>query len=729
MRRLAAVVLLSTVLCGCRAATTPPVAPPNILFVTIDTWRADRLQPSLTPNLSALAASGATFTNARTAAPLTLPSHTTLLTGLLPPAHGVRENGNVLSETHTTIARLLKDRGYQTAAFVGAFVLDRRFGLARGFDVYDDKIPRDPNATEKLDAERPAAAVIDAALAWFGAQHPAPATTHPAPGTAHPAPGTAHPAPGTAHPAPAPPHPAPSTQHPAPFFVWVHLYDPHAPYVLRETRAASDQQRYDGEVGYADAQLTRLVARLREQSQLANTVIVAAGDHGEGLGEHGERTHGMLLYDSTLRVPLLVAGPGVQPEKRDEAVSLVDVAPTILALAGVKAPDAMKGRDLLNPNGRGAAGGTAAEVYAETEYPRVAGWSPLQALTDGRWKSIRAGNETEVYDLKNDSSEQRNLASAQQGTANAMATRIDAIRAAGTANKSPSVSAEAQERLRALGYVASSARPAGGSNAPNPAANVNDWNVFEDALSALNRHDYAAARTVLNRLSARHPNALVFQTTLATVLRESGKPADALAIYRAAANRSPTDAALLHDLAVAAREAGRLDEAIKADQAALALEPGSPTAHNGLGLLAIDQGRPQDAVREFTEATQIDPNNASYWTNLGNAKRAVGDRGGAEQAYRHALDIDATSADAANGLGVLLVEANRPGEAVDWFRRAFEARPGFVEAELNYAIALQQSGDRQRAIEVYRSLLANPGNYPREKQAARELLAALGAGR
>jgi len=724
MRRLAAVVLLSTVLCGCRATTTPPAAPPNILLVTIDTWRADRLQPSLTPNLSALARSGATFTNARAAAPLTLPSHTTLLTGLLPPVHGVRENGNVLNETHTTIARLLKDRGYQTAAFVGAFVLDRRFGLARGFDTYDDKIPRNPNATEKLDAERPAEAVIDAALAWFASQHPTPGTPHPAPGTPHPAPDTAHPAPDTQH-----QHPAPSTQHPAPFFVWLHLYDPHAPYVLREPRAASDEQRYDGEVGYADEQLARLVARLREQSQLANTVIVAAGDHGEGLGEHGERTHGMLLYDSTLRVPLLVAGPGVQPQTRDEPVSLVDVGPTILAIAGVASPDVMKGRNLLESNGGRRGTGSEPETYAETEYPRVAGWSPLQALTDGRWKTIRAGSQTELYDLKNDTGEQNNLASSQQSTATAMATRIDAIHASGASRPSQAISTEAQERLRALGYVASSARPATGSNAPNPATNVRDWNAFEDALSGLNRHDYAAALATLNQLATRHPNALVFKTTLATALRESGKPAEALAIYRAAASRWPTDATLLHDLAVAAREAGSLDEAVKADRAALALEPGSPTASNGLGLLAIDQGRPQDAVRLFTEATQTDPNNASYWTNLGNAKRAAGDRGGAEQAYRKALEIDATSPDAANGLGVLLVEANRPSEAVDWFRRAVDMRPGFVEAELNYAIALQQSGDRPRAIEVYRSLLANPGNYPREKQAARELLAALGAGR
>src|SRR5882724_4183893 len=215
-------ILPSCLLLACTRAPAPSPAP-NVVLVTIDTFRADRLGVGLTPALDRLAETGARFTNARTAVPLTLPSHTSILTGVLPPASGVRVNGtDVLAGTHPTMARLLKDRGYQTAAFVGAFVLDRHFGLSQGFDVYDDRIPRDPNATERLEAERPASAVVDSALAWLNG------TQHPAPGTAAPrtAPGT--PAPSTSAPSTAPGTPAPSTQHP--FFVWIHLYDPHAPY-------------------------------------------------------------------------------------------------------------------------------------------------------------------------------------------------------------------------------------------------------------------------------------------------------------------------------------------------------------------------------------------------------------------------------------------------------------------------------------------------------------------
>src|SRR5262249_5956000 len=203
----------------------------------------------------------------RTAAPLTLPSHATIHTGVLPPQHGVRENGaGVLAESHRTIARLLKDSGYQTAAFVGAFVLDRRFGLAQGFDTYDDQVPRDPDATDPLEAERPAAPVIDRALAWFSARPPAPDRNAANPG--------------------------------APYFVWIHLYDPHAPYQAPAAFRGRTATPYDDEVAYAGSEVGRLLDRLRTSGALDRTLIVVAGDHGEGLGEHGERTHGMLLYAS-----------------------------------------------------------------------------------------------------------------------------------------------------------------------------------------------------------------------------------------------------------------------------------------------------------------------------------------------------------------------------------------------------------------------------------------------
>ncbi|HMF95747.1 MAG TPA: sulfatase-like hydrolase/transferase [Vicinamibacterales bacterium] len=724
-------------LAGCGGGTAPhPAARPNILLITIDTFRADRIATGVAPAIDRLAASGLRFTNARTAVPLTLPSHTTIHTGLLPPQHGVRENGTAsLAASHRTIARLLKDAGYRTAAFVGAFVLDRRFGLAQGFDTYDDHIPRDPNASERLEAERPAGAVIDRALEWFDSRRSAEGAK--------------------ATPSPRPPAPGP-------FFVWIHLYDPHAPYEPPPDYRGRTKTPYDDEIAYADAEVARLLFRLRPSGVLDRTVIIVAGDHGEGLGDHGERTHGMLLYDSTLRVPLVIVAPGRTPEPVDTAVSLTEIAPTILRAAGVTPPPEMTGRDLLTvrlkPDATAArlkpdtavvertatvSGGSVRlqpdrdpDLYSETEYPRVAGWSPLQALTDGRWKVIRAGSATEVYDLQNDAREEHDVAAPQAAIASAMSGRAVAIHAAGSAAQ-PAIPADAQDRLRALGYVASSAQPPAGTNAVNPRTAIGAWNAFEDALSALNAGRPTAVAP-LKALAAAHPDASVFQTTYARALKDAGRPIAALNVYRAAARRWPTDATLIHDLAVAAREAASAsagplaeslrDEASRADQAAIALDPQSAPALNGLGLLAIEAGRPAEAARSFERAAAIDPNNASYWTNLGNARRASADTADAEHAYRRALEADPEYADAANGLGVLLVEAQRPGAAVPWFERAIAASPSLVEAQLNLGIALQQTGDIARAADAYRRVLSAQG-APQEKEAATKLLAALGARR
>jgi len=692
---------------ACGGTASPP--PLNVLLVTIDTFRADRIGIGVAPAIDRLATAGLRFTAARAAVPLTLPSHATIHTGLLPPQHGVRENGvGTLGDSHRTVARLLKDAGYRTAAFVGAFVLDRRFGLAQGFDVYDDQIARDPNATERLEAERPASAVIDRAVGWFSAS---------------------------------PKPPAPSR-----FFVWIHLYDPHAPYAPPPEFAARARTPYDGEIAYADAQLARLLDALRARGDLDRTLVIVAGDHGEGLGDHGEQTHGMLLYDSTLRVPLVIVAPGAQPQTIDAPVSLAEIAPTILRAAGVAPPPEMAGRNLitvrLKPDTTTTTGRTGSvrrqpdrdpDLYSETEYPRVAGWSPLQALTDGRWKTIRAGSESEVYDLEHDPAESRDVAAAQSAVSAAMAARADAIHAAAVAS-ARTVSADAQERLRALGYVASTAQPATATTAVNPRTTTGAWSAFEDALAALNAHRPSAV-DALKALAAAHPDAVVFQTTYARALKEAGRPIAALNVYRQAARRWPTDAVLIHDLAVTARDAASAavgplaeslrDEAARADQAAVALDPHSATALNGLGLLAIDAGRPADAAKSFERAAAIDPNNASYWANLGNARRAGSDRAGAEQAYRRALDVDPRYADAANGLGVLLVEAQRPGEAVSWFERALSAAPDLVEARLNLGIALQQSGEVSRAADAYRTVIKTAPHGAREREAAAQLLAAL----
>jgi tetratricopeptide (TPR) repeat protein len=374
-------------------------------------------------------------------------------------------------------------------------------------------------------------------------------------------------------------------------------------------------------------------------------------------------------------------------------------------------------------------------LYSETEYPRVLGWSPLQALTDGRWMTIRAGASTEVYDLQSDPLEQHDVAAAQASIAAAMSVRAQTLHGTAAASSVRTISSDAQERLRSLGYVASSAQPAAGSDAPNPAARIATWNAFEAVLAAIAAHQ-PGALAAIRQMAADNPDAPVIQTTLARALKEAGQTAAALTAYREAAKRWPTDPALFRDLAATARQAAAAktgdagealrDEAVRADKAAVAIDPESGAAQNTLGLLAIDSGHPDAAVHAFEQATRLDSYNASYWANLGNARRATGDRAGAEQAYRRALDTDPRTVDAANGLGVLLVEAQRPADAVPIFEQALAVAPDFTEARLNLGIALQSAGKTDLAAAQYRQILATSG-HPREKDAASKLLASIGA--
>src|SRR5262245_41257207 len=348
----------------------PPVRRPNVLLITIDTLRADRLGRGLTPAIDALAARATRYTQARTTVPLTLPSHVAIMTGSLPPENGVRLNGDVL-KVRPTLARAFHDAGYRTGAFVGAYVLDRRFGLSGGFDTYDDRVPRDPSGDARFEAERRGDAVADAALAWLST----------------------------------------SATAAAPVFAWVHLYDPHAPYDPPQAfLAKAGGSAYDGEVAFADAQVGRLLEWLRTSGLEPSTIVVVTADHGEGLGDHGEATHGMLAYDSTLRVPLMVVVPaeeGARPprgerhERGEDAanVSLADLAGTLLQAAHIPVPDGMRKGPL----------GVSGEAYGETTYPRTAGWHALAALTFDQWKLI-VSSETELYDVRADPGETRNLA-------------------------------------------------------------------------------------------------------------------------------------------------------------------------------------------------------------------------------------------------------------------------------------------------------------------------------
>ena len=664
-----------------RTASIPTVDPtkarPNVVLITIDTLRADRLRRGFTPAIDVLAAGGVRFDAARTVVPLTLPSHVTIMTGALPLAHHVRENGVVFKPGPPPLARILHDAGYRTGAFVGAYVLNRVFGLAQGFDVYDDRVPRDPNLGPQLEAQRRGGDVVDAALAWLHDVQ-------------------------------------------QPFFLWVHLYDPHAPYdPPAEFLARAGGRAYDGEVAYADAQVGRVVAALQAKGLLAATVLAVAGDHGEGLGEHGEQSHGMLAYDSTLRVPLIVAGPGVRPGIVDRPVSLVDLALSLLTIAHVR-PGGPTAAPLLSADKRD-------EIYAETQYPRQAGWHPLAVLADERWKLILS-SEAELYDLSTDAGETTNLAAGRSSTAASMSARVRAIEASGTRATQPAaVPPDAAERLRALGYVSGSQTgpSTDDSRSANPARVIDAWSRFERALSDVTEGRARGALAVLEELAGQFPGARLFTATYARALKDTGSAPAAITVYTAAVRRWPAEASLYHDLAVAARSAGEAAEALRAEQAALALDGSSASALNGLGLLYTDAGRPADAAAAFERATEEDPESAAYWANLGNARRASGALDRAEAAYHRALDADPAHADAANGLGVLLVQRDRSADAIAWFERALAHTPKFAEARLNLGIAYQESGNREQAIATYRRVIAETPPRSREHQAAAKLLDAV----
>lgn len=406
----AALVLSALLAAGCGS----PPRPRNLLVITLDTMRADRLPPYgfsgvVTPALDRLAAEGALFEQSFAAAPLTLPSHATLFTGMYPPRLGVRDNtGAPLSADFQTLAEVLGARGLTTGAFVASAVLAPRRGLDQGFGTYS--MGASPGCPGSPRARRPADDVVSEAVTWL-ADHDS-----------------------------------------APFFVWIHLYDTHRPYQLPDDYARSYADPYAAAIAFEDAQIARLISHLEARDLLDDTLMVVAGDHGESLGEHGEDSHGMFIYQEALRVPLIMRGPGVVPRRVSAPVRLVDVMPTILDMFGVGTPP-MDGLSLTRLLA-GADEGSSREVYAESLYPQRFGWASLRSLRADRYKVIDAPRP-ELFDLESDPYEQRNLFESKPSVAAGMLTRLrsfDSERGR-SVDAAPDVDRAFAERLASLGYV------------------------------------------------------------------------------------------------------------------------------------------------------------------------------------------------------------------------------------------------------------------------------------
>ena len=561
-----AMILACVPAAGCRRpADTPPAASPaaarNLVLITIDTLRADRVgaygyAAARTPTMDRLALEGVRFSRAFATAPITLTSHASLMTGRYPAGHGARHNGMRLDLKTPTLAGALTHAGFSTGAFVAAFPLDRRFGLIKGFQTYGDRMPRVGDGRPAN--ERPGRAVVDEALAWLDRHR------------------------GQR------------------FFLWVHLFEPHAPYgdaAARGRRPA--EARYDDEVAEADAQAGRIVAALGPDR--AATLIVVAADHGEAFGEHGEIGHSIFVYDTTLRIPLLLSGPDV-PQRRtvDGSVSLIDVAPTVLRLLGVPPLDA-DGID-LGPAINGAPV-PSRDLYAESFAPLLDfGWSPLRTIWSGTWKYI-AAPKPELYDIVRDPGETHDVVKTDAARAAALQAQVTRYSGPDVIAK-PDVDPETRARLLALGYTAGSASPAGASR-PDPKDRRDEAARLAQVISG--ELQGAALERALRDILAADPQNPQANLRLGYALLDSGTCRDAGPHFRSAiaAHLPSADA----HLGLAACEAAdrRFDAAARTLRDAERVEPGNPVVMANLGLVLSDGGHPADAVTPLQRALTLDP--------------------------------------------------------------------------------------------------------------------------
>lgn len=554
----------------------------NLLVVTLDTTRADHVgcygfQAAQTPTLDALAARGLRFTQAVSAVPVTLPSHATIFTGYDPPAHGVRNNTEYrLAASQQTLAERLRAAGYDTAAFVSAFVLDARFGLDQGFNVYDDRVEAAQSAAfAQGNNERRADQVTDAALAWL------------------------------------------KRERRAPFFAWVHYYDAHATYrPPAPYDARFKDQPYDGEIAFVDAQLGRLLRALDELRLRERTLVVVLADHGESLGEHGETTHGVFIYEAVLRVPLILAGPAAvvpKPAVIDGLVATVDMTPTLLDLLGVAARDAFDGLNLVRakPDRRRV-------VYMESLLPYLDyGWAPLFGVRRAQDKYVLAPRP-EYYDLQADPREQSNGHDQAKGEQLQARRRLAEIMRAAL-ERQPALAApsgnaqdaEVAERLRALGYVGGAGPEAAGRPADAAARLEDPKDMIAVAVAVVD----ANARLM------------------------AGRPQDALSLALDASRRSPRDRTVLQLLGKIYLRLGRLKEAEKALRDFTAIRPKADVSLLLAQILILD-GRLDEATRLLDEAQRLDPDHGGVLIARGDLLAKQGKPQEARAAYERAARVD-----------------------------------------------------------------------------------------
>ena len=643
----------------------------SVLLITIDTLRADALgaygrADAETPWIDRLARSGVRFERAHAHNVITLPSHANILSGQYPFGHGVRDNSGFRFPPGTaTLATILKARGYRTGAFVSAFPLDSRFGLDNGFEVYDDRLGgAETTQTAFLVPERRGPETVASARRWLG-EHRGERV-----------------------------------------FCWVHLYEPHFPYEPPEPLASRFRaQPYQGEVAAADAALEPLLRPLLEAGDGGRTLVVLTGDHGESLGDHGELTHGIFAYESTLHIPLVIFAPSIlAPAVVPTPVRHVDVLPTVLDALGETAPANLPGRSLLALSVPGAAAATRTAYFEALSSSFNQGWAPLHGLIDGSLKYVDLPLP-ELYDLEADPREGRNLAATRTPDLERLRGLLGVQRAQDRGAARIQEDPATLEKLHALGYTAGgAAEKARYTEDDDPKRLIDVDTRNREVIRLYRAGDIEGALAVCRENIRRRPGMPLAYLQLAFLERARGNLGAAVDAARKAFEMRPLDAESVSLYAVYLIESGRSREAadvLEPYMSAVKPDLDLLTAR-GMALTAL--GRPQEALATFQRARETDPSNPIVLVNIGAVYLGTGDRTRARQALEAALDIDPGVARAHNMLGVIAAQEGRPEEAIERWRRGVTLDPNDYQTLFNLGVTLRKQGREAEArpfLEAY----------------------------
>jgi arylsulfatase A-like enzyme/Tfp pilus assembly protein PilF len=657
----------------------------NVILVTLDTLRSDRVSSYGsdlvdTPNIDSFASEGVLFSNAASTVPFTLPAHSSILTGLYPPGHGVRENvGYTLDPGIPTLAEVLSEGGWTTAGFVSAFVLDRRWGIGRGFDHYFDDFDLAEFDTPNLSSvQRTGDVTVAEAVRWLDGR-----------------------------------------AQDVPFFLWLHLYDPHDPYTPPEPfKSQYADQPYDGEVAYTDSLVGDFRQALEDRGLLATSLVILTADHGEGLGDHGEASHGFFVYDSTIHVSLIVRPPTAVEGGRvvDLPVSHVDIFPTILDAVDLSAPKRVHGQSLL-PVIAGEKIEPPPGVYSESLYPLLHyGWAPLRAIRTDDRKLISAPRP-EVFDVIADPREQNDLSLEQPAVTSDLEKRLADLRAeieadAPAAGSAPDIDAETLAQLRALGYAAGQGGVSLEEETDRPRADPKDKiRIHRTIMGAqsLMREDEEKAEKILLAVLQTDPDILDVHQMLGQLAATRQRFEEALGYFRRALELDPAHKNSLMGMASSYRALGRREEALVGFRRVLEVSGANTQASLAIADIEISLGRHDQAARALSEAAETTEVPGLIHNKLGEVRAEQGLRQEAMTLFAKAIDEKDDFALPHFNLAVLYEEGGDAQRAIAEYEKAINLAPKYYEAQFNLGRLVGYLGQADRQQELWEaSIESNP---------------------